>query len=249
MSELNIVLLCLALAVLALFTVSLINHNQMRRRLIGQRLQQLRKKVSEIEELCAGLESLTGSRNIIRALLEHTVEMVDGMLTLQPQSQALQISKESLESRIEQLSGAEFAPTLNRAMNSDAQVARAQFGLNEAGRIIRSRQAAGKMELAAMNDMIEQLAWANMMVSVVSAVVQGHKYLNKGDVLQAYSFYKKATQTAMENNLGDERRHQLIKELVEITNNKRRALSENLMPETQFNPPDTVELNPAASPE
>ncbi|WP_370978689.1 hypothetical protein [Agaribacterium sp. ZY112] len=241
MSDQSIVLICIALAIFALFFVSLINHRQMRHKLIHQRLVKLRKKVAELEELSVEVETLTGSRVITGILIDHIIDLLDGMLELAPSSQSLEITRENALARRDELHNSEFQVQLNRIRESDAQIARAQFALNEAGVIIRKRQAAGRLELSQMNQLIEELAWAKMMAAVVSLVVQGHKSMGGTDVLRGFSFYKKATQCAMEANSTDERRHKLIKELAELANNKRKALSLDLMPEAQFNPKESSE--------
>ena len=221
---------------MALFLVSAINQRQMRRKLIKQRLSKLRVKVAELEDLAASIENLTASREIALVVHEHIVDTLDGMLKLSPDSQTLAIAKEASLSRINDLSDPDFQPQLMRAMPSDAQIAKAQYGLNEVGRIIRLRQAAGKMELAVMTNYVEQLAWAHLMVAVVSLTIQGHRAVNGGNVLRAYSYYKKALQKAMDSPIREERKHQLIKELSEIINNKRKSISETLMPECDENP-------------
>lgn len=241
MSNLNIIIICSVLACIALFIVSFINAQQTRKRLISQRLLQLKRKVAELEELAVALEPLTGSIALEKVILEDTADMLKGMLQLSPESQSVEFSLESALQKITEISGSGYTTELNRIMESDAGVARAQYLLGEAGRIVKKRQVAGQLELSVMTSYIEELAWAHMMVAVVTLTGQGHRSVRSGDVMRGYAFYKKAQQVAIEGNVTDDRRHLLIKELGEMMSNKRKSLSTLLMPETSLNPSETPE--------
>jgi len=236
MSDIHIITVSLIAVGIALFTVSYVNSLQTRKRLISQRLSQLKLKVSEMEELASSLETLLGTSQIEKVVLQDVLDTLKGMQQLSPENITLDLSIENVLQRLDELSSPNYQATLYRVLESDAQIARARFQLSEAGRIVRKRQAAGFIELPQMNGMIEDLAWAHLMVFVVTLTAQGHKAFSRGDILRAYSFYKKAQEGAMEANLGDTRRHKVIKELSEIQANKRKALSIELMPETEFNP-------------
>lgn len=222
----------LALAAISLFAVSVINQQQVKRRVISQKLGQLKRRASEIEELAAKLESLVETPNIPKAINDEVVDIIATMQRLAPQNPYFDITMETALARSEELSdGMNKAPTY-RMMESDAAIARAQYSLTEAAQIIRKRQAAGAMEVAEMESYIRDLAWANFMVKVVSHVGQGHKAASRGDIIRAHAFYRKALEVATEGNYQDERQNQLITELDEILNNKRKALSPSIMPET-----------------
>lgn len=236
MSNLNLVIVFLLLASAALLTVSVINASQTRKRLINQRIITLKRKVSELTELATALEKLTGSTELEKVILDETVDILNGMLQLSPNSQAVELTLETTLERINEISVPGYSVQLFRLMESDAQIARAQYILGEAAIIVRKRQASGSIELVQMNSYIEELAWANLTVPIVSLTAQGHKAIRRGDVLRAYAFYKRAQQDAMASPLGDERRHQFIRELSELQSNSRKSLSVSLMPETMFNP-------------
>lgn len=229
------IVIFLLVAFAALLCVSFINSRQTRARLINQKLSQLKRRVGDLEELSVALEALTGSTKLARVVLEDTIDTLNGMLQLDPNSQTLQLSRNTAEQRLRDLSAPEYKCNLYRLMNSDAAIARSQFHLNEAGRIVRKRQASGLVEVPEMNTYLQELSWAHLMVTVVSYVGQGHKAVRNGDVLKAYAFYRKAQQAAMGSTLPDERRHTIIKEVSEILGNKRKSLSTDLMPETEFN--------------
>jgi DNA-directed RNA polymerase subunit H (RpoH/RPB5) len=241
MSDINIIIGSLIAVGVALFSVSYINSMQTRKRLINQRLHQLKRDVSELEEIASSVGPLVGSTNIEKIILEDCLDTLKGMVQLAPENQSTILNVESVLSRLDEINAGATQIPLHRILESDAQIARARYQLGEAGRIVRKRQTAGFLELQEMNALIEELAWAHLMVHVVTLTAQGHKAISKGDVLRAYSFYKKAQEAAMAAKLGDDRKHKIIKELNEMQANRRKALSIDLMPETQFNPQvDTI---------
>ncbi len=239
MSNVSIILSCVAVAVFALIWVSVINTRQTRKRLINQRLMQLKRRVSELEELAVALESLLGSTRIATLILDEVADTLRGMIQIAPNSQTMELTLSNTLQHQQEISSASYQPQLNRLQETDAQIARAQYLLGEAGRVVRKRQSAGALEVSEMNHFIEELAWAHLMVGVVSLTAQGHKAMLAGNVLRAFAFYKKAQQSAASSTIADERRHQFIKELGEILANKRKSISLSLMPESGYNP-DTV---------
>ncbi len=232
----NIIIASLILAFISLVSVSIVNSRQTRKRLISQRLSQLKRKVGEMEELAVALENLTGSVAIERIVLEEVIDTLNGMKQLSEESQTLDLNLQNAIQRAQEISGPAYSCSLYRIMESDATIARAQYHLSEAGRILRKRQAGGRIELAEMNTYIVELAWAHLMVSVISMIGQGHKAVRRGDVLRGFSFYKKAQEAAMASPISDDRRHQIIKELGDILANRRKSISIQLMPETDLNP-------------
>lgn len=232
----DLLIFFLALAFFALFGVSIINARQTRQRLINQRLAQLKRRVVDMEEMAIALETLTGSLKIERIILDEIVDVLKGMLQLAPDTQSLEVSLSNALQRIEEIQSPGYHCQIYRLMESDASIATAQNQLAEAGRVIRKRETAGLIEPSEMNTYIVELAWAHLCVSVISLVGQGHKAVRRGDILRGFSFYKKAQQAAMESTISDERRHQIIRELGEILANRRKSLSKELMPETNYNP-------------
>lgn len=245
MSNVSLIILCLVLVGIALLIVSFINAQQMRKRLINQKLAQLKRKVIEMDELTAATETLTGSTSIAKVMLEETIDMLRGMQQLSPDSQAVELQIETAMQRMNEVSTTDYRCVINRLMESDAAIARAQYLLGEAGRILRKRQNQNKIELALMTAHIEELAWAHLMVGVITLIGQGHKAVRRGDILRAHAFYKKAQEATKGSTLADNRRHTLIKQIADLMSNNRKSISTDLMPETQYNPEDAP---PGASP-
>lgn len=236
MSDPSTILLLLALAGSSLIIVSFINQRQTRARIIGQKLNQMKRRVSELEDLSSAIESLVESEKIPQVVCDDVIDMLSGMLNVDPHNSLFQISLDNAKMRRQDLENSGAKSTLNRLMESDAAIAKAHFTLNEAARIIRKRQSADKLQAAEVDTLLQDLSWADLMVDVISNVGQGHKAFNNGDVLRAFAFYRKALEVIIQAKHKDERQNDIISELGEILNNKRRALSPRLMPETQYNP-------------
>jgi hypothetical protein len=152
----------------------------------------------------------------------------------------LDASYQAAIARSENLADEGQVVTIDRLKGSDAQIARSQRSLEEAAGVIRKQQRSGKISLEEMNIFLSVLSWAHLMVDVISHVAQGHRAINRNDVLSGHAFYKKAQQLLMQSAHSDKRRHRMIKELAEILSNRRRALSEDLMPETRINPEESA---------
>ncbi len=236
MSNVTIVVIFLFMTFLSLSLVSIVNRRQMRARLISQKITQIKRRVAELEEFAAILDTLVENPEIAQAICEEAIDLIQTMLQLSPESHYLEANMNTAQQLYDQFSDPHRSREIYRLQESDATIARSLYVLNEAGRVLRKRQTKGTIELSQMEAYIQDLSWAHLMVSVVSHVGQGHKAYNKGDVLKAHAFYKKAQQVALQTNNGNEKRHQLVKEISEMMSNKRRYLSHNIMPETDYNP-------------
>ncbi len=236
MSSFSTVIILLAITATSLFVVSLINQRQTRARLINQKLQKMKRRVSELEELSAILEPLVDDAQTPQAINEEAVDLIESMLRLAPGNAYYRMSLDTAQQRRADLATPGRKIETFRLMESDASIARSQYALSEAARIVRKRHAAGHLQEAEMENMIKDLSWANFMIKITSNVAQGHKAINRDDVLRAYSYYRKALEVATEGSYNNPKQNQIISEMGEILSGKRRALSTSLMPETMHNP-------------
>ncbi|MFT7560896.1 MAG: hypothetical protein ACI93R_002819 [Flavobacteriales bacterium] len=257
MNQVDFIVVLFVFAFIGLAGVSIVNARQTRARLVSQKITQLKRRISELDEISLGIESLVTTTTPSRVVLEELYDTIQGMVQLDHDNQSLQTALSTAKKRLSEIKTRSKPDILYRLMASDASIAKAQYQISEAARIIRKRQATGRVEISEMNNLIGELSWANLMIVVITLTGQGHKAVRSGEVLKACAFYKKAQQAAMESTLGDERRHQFVRELTEILSNKRKNLSLQLMPETEFNvsesentpaltltAPDEVELPP-----
>lgn len=230
----------LFLAAGSLVTVSMINKKEKHQRIVRHRLNTMKLRVEELEELVLEIELLVETRAIPSLINEEIITMLEAMIDLDEQATYLNASLSSARSRAETLNDESEEKPIDRLKESDAQIAKARRSLEEGAKVLRQQQQKGRIDLSEMNSFIEELSWANLMVETITFVGQGHKALNRSDVLSAHAFYKKAQQVLMQTGHPDQRRHRMIKELSEMLSGMRRSISEDLMPENQFNPDEST---------
>lgn len=249
MSSIAMIIIFLILTSISLFFVSLMNRRQLRSRLVKQKLGQMKRRTTELEELAAQLETLVENPRVSIVINDETIDLLEKMISLSPLNAYYAMNLEGVRQRAEELSIPGREIETFRLMESDAAIARSHYALTEAAHIIRKRQASGQIQGAEMDVMLKDLSWANFMIKISSNVGQGHKAVNRGDILRASAYYRKAIEVATEAGHKDTRQNQIIFELGEILNNKRKALSISIMPETLYNPkedsnaPDTLNQN------
>ncbi len=242
-----LVLFCV-LAMFSLVAVSIANERDRRSRLIRSKLKGLKRKVDELEELVIEVEMMVESRAIAKLINDEIIDMLHAMIKLDTSASYLHASLANAEKRGADLADESLPHTIDRMRESDSKIARGQHFLTEAGRVLKHQHAVGHISLEENNLFLSQLNWAFLMVDVISHIGQGHKAINRSDILSGHAFYKRAQQTLAQSAHSDPRRHRMIKELSEILNNRRKSLSRDLMPETQFNPDesDTTSFTPPA---
>lgn len=236
MSAVVIISLLLVLAVMSLVVVNFVNRRETRRRLITQRISFIRHRIAELEELAAAIEPLLESTQIPKLVNDEIIYQIETIIKLDPENAYMQPTLKAAKALSEDLALEKRSCQLMRALSSDAQVARCKFQLNEAARLIRSNQVHGRVDALEADTFIKELEWALVMAEVITYVNQGHVSMKQGDVLKAYGYYKHAQQALIASSHSDERRHRLIREVSDILTNRRKSVSEDLMPETQNNP-------------
>lgn len=236
MSVQGVLLLCSLLMIASLLIVSYVNRQHTRKRVVTHKIWELRRRINELEEVGAAIEPLVESPIIPKTINDEIIDLINTAKNLDPTIMYLESSLMTAQA----LSTAyleQTSPTvLNRIQPSDAAIARAQQYLQEAGRLVRAQQNAGRISITEMDQFIAELGWAHLMVEVLSHIAQGHKAISRSDVLSAYGYYRNAINKLMTSAVIDERKHRFIREVSEILQNKRKAISLDLMPESSFNP-------------
>lgn len=236
MSKFEALILCLVFASISLVVVSYANRRQTRGRLLRQKLEQMKRRINELEEISILIEPLVDSKSILIYVLNELVELINKTKNLDRANQQLETNLTAAEERLDQLHANRVKPGLWRIQNSDAAIARARYALNQTGRILRKRQALGELELEELHSHITELSWAHSMVAVITLVSQAHQAMNRGDVLKAFAYYKSAQQMLIQSTPASDKRHQFIREISEILANERKTISPNLMPEKDYDP-------------
>lgn len=229
------ILLPTSLLILSLLVVHLVNQREekLRRLRLGQR--RLRWRVEMLEEVLVGIEATLADRRIARCLNREILHLLEQMRDQEPGD------KSHLETRIthvreredEMLNNAEQTRA-SRLCESDAEMAQAKDFLDQAARVLRRQNNEGRLE-GSLSEYLEQLHWAKLMVDVVTYIAEGHKALARGDITTSQAYYKKAQGVLIASDHPNPHRMEMIRELGEVIQGKRKALSDRLMPETEFN--------------
>lgn len=236
MSDAILIIVCLIIIFISLIWVSAINARQTRARLIAQKLEELKRKTHDLEEISIALESLTGHTQIAMEITKEEKETLEHMIQLDPKNSSFQLQLNSAAERLNTLSNNITTHSLNRQFSNDAAIAKAQYCLNEAARIIQRRTASDLIETERQKKFTNDMIWARMMISITSLVGQGYKASDTGNHNKAAAYYKKAMDIAQKTTTYDEKKPELIHELEELIQNKRANLSPHLMPESQTMP-------------
>lgn len=232
MTPLSFLLILCSVALTSLIAVSVINRRETKARKVRARLRSLKLRMEVMEDLVIKLDRLLESRAIARIINDEIIEMAEGMIRLDSKASYLRASLDNAEQRAHELNDEGAPRDISRLFESDAQIARNQQALNEAGLILKRLYSENRIDLAELETFIAELSWCHLMIETISVIGQGQKSLRRKDPVTAQSYYKRARQTLMQSADNDGRRHRFIKEISELINNKRSVLSEDLMHET-----------------
>jgi tetratricopeptide (TPR) repeat protein len=234
--------LLLGLTVLALLAVNHVNRRELQQKLIANQAAAIRRRIAELEDLSAAAEPLLESTQIPRVISDEILHQLEALMQLEPDNHYLSTQINSARELSRDLSLEKRVCPLMRALSSDAQVARCKHQLEDIAKVVRRAQLAGRLDPLETDGFMRDLAWAQLMVQVITFVDQGHLCMRQHNPLKAYSYYKHAQQALIASHHPDERRHRLIREVSDLLTNKRRSLSLDLMPEAHNNPPDSLDL-------
>lgn len=231
------ILLLFLLMVVALLLVGLADRWQRRRRQAMLREKRLRLQLQELEDILEQTETVLPSRDIARQINAEILRLLEDMRKLNPNTSAYVDSRLSrAEERESDWDREPPTRKVNRLRDSDAQIAHSQACLKLAGEVLRRRHLRGQLNAQELDVYLQDLGWSRMMISVISLIAQGHKALVRGGRLAAHTFYKKAQNLLLGYGESDPRRAAMIQQLNEIIAGERKALSQDLMPETEYNP-------------
>lgn len=220
------------MAFVALIIVSVINRSQEKENF--RRLQQRKYKIQAeaLADVVTGLEQTLPDLAIPKLINDEVVGRWEQVLALETGSRThLEASIRHTQLRSEDFAAGNRYLMPSYQKESDAQIAQTQLQLTEAGKILRHLCASGKISDTELEARLSELSWAYLMVSVASYIGQGYKFSAMHDRFSAQGFYRKAQQLLMESLHPDPRRLRMIKELSELVDGSRSAISRDLIPE------------------
>ncbi|WP_317928706.1 hypothetical protein [Halioxenophilus sp. WMMB6] len=196
----------------------------------------LKAQYEELQQIIATVDQTVEPRSISRILNEEAINMTESMRELEPGDGYVLAALNNAMALQEELIQEQAKGRVYRIRESDSHIALTQKQLEKAAVLLSRRQALGLISPEELNSFRASLAWARLMISVLSYVAQGHQATNRGEVLPAKAYYQRAKSALAQSSHPDKRRTTMIRELKEIIANRRVSLSEELMPETDFNP-------------
>lgn len=230
------VILFIFLAAASLAIVSFANRAQTRNRVIRVKTQQLRRRIAELEDMCVAIEPMIETTQVPTLISEEIIDLMNSVKKLDPNARDVDDNLKAVRDRLKKYQTGNRQHSLYRLLTSDAAIARAKYQLNEAGRIVRRHANVGRLNAEEMEEYVEELAWAHLMVDAITHIGHGHRAVSRAEYMNAYNHYRSAQKVLLKSNHSDSRRHRMAREVGEILNNERTCLSTDLMPETEFNP-------------
>ncbi len=224
------------ISVSSLLVVSWANHIETRKRLIKSKLRVLKAQYEELQQVIASVDQTVEPRAVSRILNEEAIALAESMKELEAEDGFVIAALNNATALQEELNREGEIDRIYRIRESDTQIALAQKHLERAAAILIKKHALGGISSEELNNFKQSLSWARLMLPVLSYIAQGHQAINRGEVLPAKAYYQKAKSALAQSSHPDKRRMAMIKELKDIVNNRRVSISEEIMPEKEYNP-------------
>lgn len=233
----HILLLLIALLLGSLLLVHWANRREQSQREARLRLRRLRWRIDTLEEVLVGLEEILSNRGVARCVNQEILHLLKNSRELETGDVAsLDTRIAQVEERDEQLGREPTQTDISRLCESDAQIARRKDCLERAARVMRRQHGQNRLDSDALQRHLADVSWARLMIEVVTNVAEGHKALKRGDITSSQAHYKKAQGLLISSDHPSPQRMEMIRELGEVIQGKRKALSPELMPEDGYNP-------------
>jgi hypothetical protein len=242
MTAFTSLILLIAIAALAMSVVAYSNYLVAKAKQIALKLEKMKVRVEELEDVVLVLDGLCESRIIPKLVNDEILSHYESMIEIDDKAAYLKAGLSNAEVRAQELSDDSSPRYLSRVCKSDAQMARYQTYLSESLNILRRQHMAGKTSNQDMQSLTLEINWLQLQVKVISNIVQGHKAYAKNGVIAANGFYKKAQTELLKSSHPDPRRKEMINQMADLLFGRRKSLDVHLMPETDFNP-DDIELD------
>jgi hypothetical protein len=249
MDAFSSLILLILIAALSMSIVAYSNYLVEKKKRTTLRLESMKIRVEELEDVVLILDGLCEKRAIPKLINDEIIHLYDMMIEINPKAGYLQAGLSNAQVRSNELSDESAHRSISRVCKSDAQIARFNAYLAEALTIIRKQHTEGKTTGQEIQNFTLEIQWLQLQIKVITNIVQGHKAYAKQNVLGANAFYKKAQSDLLQTSHPDQRRHQMISQMAEILHGHRKFLDVELMPEAEFNPEITTQEAPLSDEE
>ncbi len=227
----NALLLLTLLALAALVLVAVANNAQLSRRRQRLALGQAWQRITALEKVLECLEQTLGNPVPAREVNEEIIFQLQKIPETPGNSKSLRGALQQARERgVELRNSSVHLQRVNYLRDNDNDVSRTQALLKLAAQVLRTRHQRNQLSAEALDKALQDLDWALLMVSSLSLVSRGQRAQSRGNLLSAKSFYRRAHELVQRSRHPEPRRDTLLRELEELLNDKRAALSPNLMP-------------------
>jgi hypothetical protein len=244
MNAFTSLLLLIAIAALSMGVVAYSNHLVAKAKKTVFRLEKMKVRVEELEDVVLVLDGLCEKRIIPKLINDEIINNYEMMIEIDIKATYLKAGLNNAEARAAELSNESSPRHISRACKSDAQIARYQVYLGESLEILRRQHMNSKFSNQDLQAFNSEINWLQLQIKVISNIVQGHKAYAQHGVLRANGFYKRAQNELLKSSHPDPRRTKMITQMTDVLFGRRKSLDADLMPETDFNP-DEVALDEA----
>lgn len=238
MTAFSSLILLIAIAALAMSVVAYSNYLVEKAKQTAFKLEKMKVKVEELEDVVLVLDGLCEDRQIPKLVNDEIIAHYESMIEIDPNAAYLKAGLSTASVRSKELSDDSAHRHISRGCKSDAQIARYQAYLNESLNILRKQYMSGKISNSDLQEFSLNISWLQLQIKVISYIIQGHKAYAKDGVLSANGFYKKAQTELLKSSHPDPRRTEMISQMADLLFGRRKSIDTHLMPETEFNPDD-----------
>lgn len=226
----SVLIILAVLALSALIIVSVINRAKEQAEM--RRLQQRKFKIQAdiMFDMVSVLEQTIPNRFIIKLINDQAITLLKRVLALETTAHLqIQNSINTAQMHSEDLINGKAMLNPSYQKPTDAIINHTQNQLTEAGRILRHICAQNIITNIELEAFLNELVWDFLMVSVISFISQGHKFMLQENLIMARTFYSKAQQLLVDSPHLNPNRTRMIKELGEMISGSRKKLSRDLM--------------------
>jgi hypothetical protein len=240
MTAFTSLLLLIAIAALSMSVVAYSNHLVAKAKEIAFRLEKMKVRVEELEDVVLILDGLCEKRIIPKLINDEIINYYQMMIEINSKATYLKAGLNNAEARAVELSNESSPRHISRVCKSDAQMARFQVYLSESLDILRRQHMNSKFSNQDFQSFSSEINWLQLQIKVISNIVQGHKAYAQHGVLKANGFYKRAQSELLKSSHPDPRRTEMIAQMTDVLFGRRKSLDAHLMPETDFNPDEVA---------
>lgn len=244
MSASFILYTALALAASSLALLAYVNYRERKQAEHALKIRQLSHAAEVLEDMLNNLEGLSHEKELFCTLAQELVRRYQKLFDFDAQANNVEVRIQRAQQLLESYQSKGNTKTINRIRPSDQAINKTERQIQEAIDTLIHMFNGKHIDDKTLGPLMRELEYTQLSVEVISGVAQGHKLYNEGEFVDANSHYFHAQKLSMQSKAKHPNRQRLIDELGEIINRERLALSEDLMPETLYNPdPDKKPMN------